>query len=73
MIFIQQLVGINEFDAYSYCLLNLSFLDTSAAAFIEPLPVIDFVAQILGKGALTRPFSDSDHLKVMYNLILQHQ
>ncbi|XP_020104416.1 protein argonaute 10-like isoform X2 [Ananas comosus] len=39
-------------------------IDTSAAAFIEPLPVIDFVAQILGKGALTRPLSDSDHLKI---------
>ncbi|XP_073014200.1 protein argonaute 10-like [Typha latifolia] len=39
-------------------------IDMSTAAFIEPLPVIDFVAQILGKDALSRPFSDADHVKV---------
>ncbi|XP_029122938.1 protein argonaute 10 [Elaeis guineensis] len=39
-------------------------IDMSSAAFIEPLPVIEFVAQLLGKDALSRPFSDSDHVKI---------
>ncbi|KAG1334031.1 hypothetical protein COCNU_03G001500 [Cocos nucifera] len=39
-------------------------IDMSTAAFIEPLPVIEFVAQLLGKDALLRPFSDSNHVKV---------
>jgi len=33
-------------------------------AFIEPLPVIDFVAQILGKDVLSKPLSDADRVKV---------
>lgn len=32
---------------------------------MEPLPVIEFVAQILGKDVSSRPFSDSDHVKVL--------
>lgn len=40
------------------------FADMSSTAFIEPLPVIEFVAQILGKDVLSRPLSDSDRVKV---------
>jgi len=36
----------------------------SSMAFIEPLPVIDFVAQILGKDVLSKPLSDADRVKV---------
>ncbi|KAG6662378.1 protein argonaute PNH1-like [Carya illinoinensis] len=39
-------------------------IDMSSAAFIEPLPVIDFVAQILDKDVFSRPFSDADRVKV---------
>ncbi|KAK8924187.1 Protein argonaute 10 [Platanthera zijinensis] len=39
-------------------------IDMSSAAFIEPLPVIDFVAQLLGKDVLSRPLNDADHVKV---------
>ena len=38
--------------------------DMSSMAFIEPLPVIDFVAQILGKDVLSKPLSDADRVKV---------
>lgn len=44
---------------------TLCSLDMSSAAFIEPLPVIEFVAQLLGKDVLLRPFSDSNHVKVL--------
>ncbi|GMQ06788.1 hypothetical protein CsSME_00051238 [Camellia sinensis var. sinensis] len=39
-------------------------IDMSATAFIEPLPVIEFVAQILGKDVYSRPLSDADRVKV---------
>lgn len=39
-------------------------IDMAAAAFIEPLPVIEFIAQILGKDVLSRQLSDSDRIKV---------
>ncbi|XP_058105394.1 protein argonaute 10-like isoform X2 [Magnolia sinica] len=39
-------------------------IDMSSAAFIEPLPVIEFVAQLLGKDILLRPLSDSDRIKI---------
>ncbi|KAK7388752.1 hypothetical protein VNO78_23579 [Psophocarpus tetragonolobus] len=39
-------------------------IDMSSMAFIEPLPVIDFVAQILGKDVLTKPLSDVDRVKI---------
>ncbi|CAA0823030.1 Protein argonaute 10 [Striga hermonthica] len=39
-------------------------IDMASAAFIEALPVIDFVAQLLGKNVLSRPLSDSDRIKV---------
>lgn len=40
----------------------------ASAAFIEPLPVIDFVAQLLGKDVLSRQLSDSDRVKVSFIL-----
>ncbi|KAJ9140921.1 hypothetical protein P3X46_031512 [Hevea brasiliensis] len=39
-------------------------IDMSATAFIEPLLVIDFVAQILCKDVCKRPLSDADRVKV---------
>ncbi|KAK9715282.1 hypothetical protein RND81_06G154500 [Saponaria officinalis] len=39
-------------------------IDMSASAFIEPLPVIEFVAQVLGKDVRSRPLSDADSVKV---------
>ncbi|XP_042518016.1 protein argonaute 10-like [Macadamia integrifolia] len=39
-------------------------IDMSSAAFIEPLPVIEFVAQLLGKDVLSRTLSDSDRVKI---------
>ncbi|KAL6974327.1 Protein argonaute 1C [Sarracenia purpurea var. burkii] len=36
----------------------------SATAFIEPLPVVEFVAQILCKDVYSRPLSDADRVKV---------
>lgn len=38
--------------------------DMSSTAFIEPLPVIEFVAQILGKDVMSRPLSDANRIKV---------
>lgn len=38
--------------------------DLSSTAFIDPLPVIEFVAQVLGKDVLSRPLSDADRIKV---------
>lgn len=39
-------------------------IDMSATAFIEPQPVIEFVAQVLGKDVYSRPLSDADCVKV---------
>ncbi|GJN26716.1 hypothetical protein PR202_gb14671 [Eleusine coracana subsp. coracana] len=39
-------------------------LDMSSTAFIEPLPVIDFVAQLLNRDISVRPLSDSDRVKI---------
>lgn len=36
----------------------------ASAAFIEALPVMEFVAQLLGKDVSSRPLSDSDRVKV---------
>ena len=43
---------------------DLSHADMSSTAFIEPLPVIDFVAQLLNRDISVRPLSDSDRVKV---------
>ncbi|KAJ4845702.1 Protein argonaute PNH1 [Turnera subulata] len=39
-------------------------IDMASTAFIEPLPVIDFIAQILSKDVYSRPLSDEDRVKV---------
>ncbi|KAI3459432.1 hypothetical protein Pfo_016095 [Paulownia fortunei] len=39
-------------------------IDMASAAFIEALPVIEFVAQLLGKDVLSRALSDSNRVKV---------
>ncbi|XP_027072355.1 protein argonaute PNH1 [Coffea arabica] len=39
-------------------------IDMSSTAFIEPLPVVEFVAQVLGKDISIRPLSDADRVKV---------
>lgn len=36
----------------------------SSTAFIEPLPVIDFVNQLLNRDVSSRPLSDADRVKV---------
>uniref|UniRef100_A0A0D9VJC7 Piwi domain-containing protein n=2 Tax=Leersia perrieri TaxID=77586 RepID=A0A0D9VJC7_9ORYZ len=36
----------------------------SSTAFIEPLPVIDFVAQLLNRDISARPLSDADRVKI---------
>ena len=38
--------------------------DMSSTAFIEPLPVIEFVNQLLNRDVSARPLSDSDRVKV---------
>uniref|UniRef100_A0A1J3JNK1 Protein argonaute 10 n=1 Tax=Noccaea caerulescens TaxID=107243 RepID=A0A1J3JNK1_NOCCA len=43
-------------------------IDMASAAFIEPLPVIEFVAQLLGKDVLSKPLSDSDRVKIKKGL-----
>ncbi|KAL3835297.1 hypothetical protein ACJIZ3_010033 [Penstemon smallii] len=39
-------------------------IDMSSTAFIEPLPVIDFVCQLLNRDVSARPLSDSDRVKI---------
>jgi len=39
-------------------------IDMSATAFIEPLPVIEFVAQLLNSDIHSRPLSDAERVKV---------
>jgi hypothetical protein len=41
----------------------------SSTAFIEPLPVIDFVAQLLNRDISVRPLSDSDRVKVWFIIL----
>lgn len=49
-------------------IVNFFLSDMSSTAFIEPLPVIEFVAQILGKDVLSRPLSDANRIKVIFYL-----
>ena len=44
--------------------------DMACAAFIEALPVIEFVAQLLGKDVISRPLSDSDRVKVVVFVVV---
>jgi hypothetical protein len=46
------------------------FADMSSTAFIEPLPVIEFVAQLLCRDISVRPLSDSDRVKVRFTTCL---
>ncbi|KAL5212258.1 hypothetical protein ABZP36_023105 [Zizania latifolia] len=39
-------------------------IDMSSTAFIEPLPAIDFVAQLLNRDISVRPLSDADRVKI---------
>ncbi|XP_078161390.1 protein argonaute 1B-like [Carex rostrata] len=39
-------------------------IDMSSTAFIEPLPVIEFVSQLLNRDIQGRPLSDSDRVKI---------
>lgn len=39
-------------------------IDMSSTAFIEPLPVIDFVSQLLNMDLSSRPLSDADRVKI---------
>lgn len=43
----------------------------SSTAFIEPLPVIEFVAQLLNRDVSARPLSDSDRVKVGFICLSQ--
>lgn len=38
----------------------------SSTAFIEPLPVIEFVSQLLNREISSRPLSDADRVKVQF-------
>lgn len=49
-----------NFD-FTFC----GFSDMSATAFIEPLPVIDFVGQLLKSEIHSRPLSDAERVKVL--------
>ncbi|CAI0400263.1 unnamed protein product [Linum tenue] len=39
-------------------------IDMSSTAFIEPLPVIEFVTQLLNRDVSSRPLSDADRVKI---------
>ncbi|CAJ2673905.1 protein argonaute 10-like [Trifolium pratense] len=43
-------------------------IDMASAAFIEPLPVVEFVGQLLGKDVLSRQLSDADRIKIKKSL-----
>lgn len=42
----------------------------SSTAFIEPLPVIEFVTQLLNRDVSARPLSDADRVKVSTKMFL---
>lgn len=47
--------------------------DMSSTAFIEPLPVIDFVTQLLNRDVSSRPLSDADRVKVCPHFFVQFE
>lgn len=51
-------------------ILSLYNADMSSTAFIEPLPVIEFVAQLLNRDVSARPLSDADRVKVSIEKII---
>lgn len=48
----------------------INVADMSSTAFIEPLPVIEFVTQLLNRDVTSRPLSDADRVKVRFCLLL---
>lgn len=44
--------------------------DMSSTAFIEPLPVVDFVVQVLGRDISSRSLSDADRVKVRIHFVV---
>ncbi|KAK6153233.1 hypothetical protein DH2020_012872 [Rehmannia glutinosa] len=44
-------------------------IDMSSTAFIEPLPVIDFVTQLLNRDVSARPLSDADRVKLLLTVL----
>ncbi|XP_052113985.1 protein argonaute 10-like [Arachis duranensis] len=44
----------------------------ASAAFIEPLPVVEYAAQLLGKDLLSRQLSDADRIKACKIVEKQH-
>ncbi|GFY96289.1 Stabilizer of iron transporter SufD / Polynucleotidyl transferase [Actinidia rufa] len=59
----QRYVSVGRFF-YSPNIKRPQPIDMSATAFIEPLPVIEFIAQVLGKDVYSRPLLDADRVKV---------
>jgi hypothetical protein len=53
--------NVFTYPKFPFC---CAFPDMSATAFIEPLPVIDYIAQLLSSNIHSRPLSDSDRVKV---------
>lgn len=43
--------------------------DMSTTAFIEPLPVVEFVAKILDKDVHSRSLSEADRVKVIFVMV----
>lgn len=69
--FLMDITTLPQTDSH-FLFTQLSHLtDMASAAFIEPLPVIEFVAQLLGKDVLSRPLSDSDRVKVLFFVLDQ--
>lgn len=67
LFFFQYRVSYGSLDYFfvTIMLMILSkFSDMSSTAFIEPLPVIEFVTQLLNRDVTSRPLSDSDRVKV---------
>lgn len=57
--------GLKWYDDFAL-LTMICWLDMSSTAFIEPLPVVEFVAQVLGRDVSLRPLSDADRVKVEF-------
>ncbi|KAE9606284.1 putative post-transcriptional gene silencing PAZ-Argonaute family [Lupinus albus] len=57
-------VNISNLVSFLFHFSFVLIIGMSSMAFIEPLPVIDFVAQILGKDVTSKPLSDSDRVKI---------
>ncbi|KAJ1423862.1 Ribonuclease H-like superfamily [Sesbania bispinosa] len=57
--------GVGFYQSIRPTQMGLSLnIDMASAAFIEPLPVVEFVGQLLGKDVLSRQLSDADRIKI---------